>query len=122
MNKLNYDDVRELYEFLYNQKIEEVLADVEYGWEQVLLDYEYIKMPEDSELKEEAQEWIKWDSGEEAYKVESYNTKDGLIIDEQRIKDRIKELNEDEYNEVLEYLIKKDSPEFLNYIKNIMAN
>jgi hypothetical protein len=122
MSKLNYDDIEELYEFLYNKKIEEVLADVEYGWEQVLLDYEYIKMPDDSELKEEAKKWIKWDSGEEAYKVESYNSEDGLIIDEQRIKNRIQELNEDEYNEVLEYLIKKDSPEFLNYIESIRAN
>jgi hypothetical protein len=124
MNKLNYDDVEELYEFLYNKKIEEVMADVEYGWEQVIIDNidaDDIKMPEDSELKEEAKKWIKWDSGEEAYKVESYNSEDGLIIDEQRIKNRIQELNEDEYNEVLEYLIKKDSPEFLNYIESIRA-
>jgi hypothetical protein len=122
MSKLNYDDIEELYEFLYNKKLEEVMADVEYGWEQVLLDDEDAKIPLGSELKEEAKEWIKLECGAEAYKVESYNSEDGLVIDEQRIKDRIQELNDDEYYEVLEYLSKKDSIEFLNYIKNIRVN
>jgi hypothetical protein len=115
MYEPNYTEVECLYKFLYEQKLEDTIEDVRDSWEQVTADDEEMIMPEDSELKEEAQEWIKMDE----YEVLSYNIEDGSFIDEQRIKDRIKELNELNYDDVIEYLTKRGSTEFLNYIKNL---
>lgn len=126
MSELNYYDVEELYTFLLNKKLEDIIAEVKDSYEQVLLDdpeYNDGKIPEYKELKEEAKELMhKKDCLGycifDDYEVYSYIQED-VFIDEDRIKDRINELNEDEYNKVLLYLGNKNNIMFINYIKDI---